>query len=318
MVQPSLKTITLSGSYRKFPEELARDIEHFRDCGVTVLSPHSATILNSLEGFVLLQNDPLTSLSSFSDDKLPEAMRSIENSHLRAIQQSDALWLVLPQGYCGVSTAFEIGWALAHNVPIYYHQQYHSVIREPIIRSYAMPVRSIDHLVASFSALPKVDPRVIRHFQQEVYSSPRNNDTHTDNLFNASIAVGPLIVNPQREILLVKTHKWRGRYSIPGARINSGEKIEAALLRATKEQTGLFGRVDTDLCTFDELPNDGYFRQGTSRIFVDKIVLVSDKTVSLDHRAESSVWISPATALSELDIEPNARKTVEEYVQRYC
>ncbi len=313
MIDLSLKTITLSGSYRKFPDELAQDLEHFRDCGVNVLSPHSATIISSLDGFVSLKEDPLTSLSLFSETKIPEAMRFIENSHLRAIQQSDALWLVLPQGYCGVSTAFEIGWALAHNVPVYYHGKFQPVVREPIIRSYATAVQNIDHLVSFFSALPKVDPQVMRYFQQDVYNSPKTGDN-----YNASVAVGPLLVNSQQEILLVKTHKWGGRYSILGERINPGEKICTAFLRAVKEQTGLSGTIAQDLCTFDELPDGGYFRGDTSRVFVDKVVLVADKTVSLDHRAESFFWIPPAVALRDLDIESNARKTVEVYVERYC
>ncbi len=308
-----LKTIALSGSYRKFPEELAKDLEHFHDLGVKVLSPHSATILSSVDDFVLLQDDPITSFLSHSDRKIPQAMRFIENGHLRAIQQSDALWLVLPQGYCGVSTSFEIGWALAHNVPVFYDGKYRPVVREPIIRSYATAVQSIDHLVSSFSVLPKVDPKVMRNFQQQIYA-PQTVTTP----FNASVAVGPLLVNPKREILLVKTHKWGGRYSIPGERINPGERIETAVLRAVKEQTGLSGTVDQDLCTFDELPESGYFRSGTSRVFVDKVVLVNDKLISLDHRAESAVWVNPVTALRDLDIEPNARKTVEVYAERYC
>ncbi len=57
----NLRAVAISGSYRKFPEQLAHDIEHFQDLGVNVLSPHSATIISSLDGFVLLQNDPLTS-----------------------------------------------------------------------------------------------------------------------------------------------------------------------------------------------------------------------------------------------------------------
>jgi len=310
---PSLKSISISGSYRKFPEQLAQDIENFQDLGIKVLSPHGAIILSSLNDFVLLKNDPVTSFSSFSDTTISEAMRFIENSHLRALQQSDALWLVLPQGYCGVSTAFEMGWALAHNVPVYYHQQYQPAVREPIIRSYATPVRSIEHLVSSFSGLAKVDPRVMRYFQQDVYGSPK-----TGNNYNASVAVGPLLVNLQQEILLVKTHKWGGRYSIPGERINPGERMEAAFLRVTKEQTGLSGIVGNNLCVFDELPQSGYFRSVTSRLFVDKVVLVADKTVSLDHRAESFVWIPPAVALRDLDIESNARKTVEDYAERFC
>lgn len=41
--------------------------------------------------------------------------------------------------------------------------------------------------------------------------------------------VGALIFNPQGEIFLMKSHKWRNKYVIPGGHIELGETIAATL-----------------------------------------------------------------------------------------
>ena len=179
-----LRFITISGSYRKFIDEVGLALESFRNAGVTVLSPKSASILSSVDGFVSLRGDPIPRIDLVADDRFIEAMTLIENSHLHAIQQSDALWVVLPTNYCGAATALEVGWALAHRVPVFF------------------------------------DAR---------YSQPESN-----------------------------------------------------------------------------------------RIFIDHMVAVSSQQVRLDSRAQEYVWIPPTEALRELDIEPNARKTIETYIRLHC
>ena len=315
-----LHAVTISGSYRKFSDELALALEAFRDLGVTVLSPQSATILSSLDGFVSLQGDPIQRIDHFADSTLLDAMRVVENSHLKAIQRSDALWAIVPEGYCGAATAFEIGWALAHRVPVFYDAHYAPQMREPVLTMYAVPVQSIEHLFQQFESMPRVDPRVARHFLHYLppYSAP---PATKETVASVNVAVGSVIADysrrygrgQQRKILLVKTHKWKGRFSLVGDRLRSGEKLHAALLRAVSEQTGLEGVVRHDVCAFDELPDGGYYVPRAARIFVDKVVAVPRKNVTLDHRAQESVWIPPRQALRELDIEPNARRTISQY-----
>ena len=51
--------------------------------------------------------------------------------------------------------------------------------------------------------------------------------------------VGALILNPQGELFLMRSHKWRDRYVIPGGHIELGERMEDALRREIKEETNL-------------------------------------------------------------------------------
>lgn len=50
---------------------------------------------------------------------------------------------------------------------------------------------------------------------------------------------GALIFNLEDKIFLLKSHKWKGRYTIPGGHIELGESMEQALKREINEETGL-------------------------------------------------------------------------------
>ena len=321
MAMGNLRTVTISGSYRKFYEELALAIEAFRDLGVTVLSPQSATILSSLDNFVSLQGDLVQGIDTIADRNIRTAMTLVENSHLKAIQRSDALWAIVPGGYCGVATAFEVGWALAHRVPVFYDAKYAAQVREPVLQMYAVPTKGIDYLVHHFESMPGVDPVVSRHFLRSLQSLPLSSRKEVPA--HATVAVGSVIVDQskfsrrkqERDILLVRTHKWGGRFSLVGDRLRPGEKLRAALVRTVSEQTGLEGIVRHDVCAFDELPDSGYYIPRAARVFVDKVVGVKTRKVVLDNRAQEHLWVPPRIALRDLDLEPNARHTIALYEQ---
>ena len=118
-----------------------------------------------------------------------------------------------------------------------------------------------------------------------------------------------------KEVLLVKTHKWGGRYSIVGGKVKRNERLDSALVREVREETGLSSKVGRHLCTFDQIKNSGYYRSGIQHIFVDNVVHVNSKRVRLNDEAEDYIWLPAKVALEELPIEPNARLTLEIYAK---
>ena len=52
-----------------------------------------------------------------------------------------------------------------------------------------------------------------------------------------------VIENAQGKILLVKSPKWRNKWTMPGGHIEPGETIEEAALREVKEETGINVRI---------------------------------------------------------------------------
>lgn len=95
----------LCGSFRKDHEGLLRAYHELIDTNCQVLSPHTLDFND--EEFV---RDGAT---------LDMSARTLEDYHLMSIRQADFIWLHAPEGYVGTSAAFEIGYALAHHIPIF-------------------------------------------------------------------------------------------------------------------------------------------------------------------------------------------------------
>lgn len=132
------------------------------------------------------------------------------------------------------------------------------------------------------------------------------------------IATGTIIerdVKDKKEVLLVKTHKWGDRYSIVGGKVRRNERLNDALLREVYEETGLSGEVGRHLLTFDQIKDSGYYQKGIQHVFVDNVVHVTNKKIILNHEAQSYVWTTADNALRSLDIEPNAKMTLELYTK---
>ena len=51
--------------------------------------------------------------------------------------------------------------------------------------------------------------------------------------------VGALIFNPEGKMLLVQSHKFHGKWVVPGGHIEVGERMADAVIREAKEETGL-------------------------------------------------------------------------------
>ena len=75
--------------------------------GVNVLSPADPRIVDQYGEFVFVASDRLRSISL------------VQKRHLAAIQASDFLWLVDPEGYVGTSSSFEVGCATTSGIPVF-------------------------------------------------------------------------------------------------------------------------------------------------------------------------------------------------------
>ena len=79
---------------------------------------------------------------------------------------------------------------------------------------------------------------------------------------------GALIFNPEGRILLMKSHKWKDRYVMPGGHIELGEKIEDALKKEIKEEAGL-DIYDLEFICFQEFIFNNAFYKKKHFIFFD-------------------------------------------------
>ena len=126
--------------------------------------------------------------------------------------------------------------------------------------------------------------------------------------------VGALIFNPEGKILLVKSHKWRDRYTLVGGHIELGEKMEDALKREVKEETGL-DIYDIEFILFQEFIFDKAFWKKRHFIFLDYACKTKTKKVTLNSEGQEYVWVSHKKAL-KLPIDSYTRKTINEYSKK--
>jgi len=288
----------IHGSFQKHFEEIRRVRQIFIAAGIEVLAPEFSNIVDSKDGFAILESNTGT------DQRMIELLYL---HNLKRLGENGFSYFVDPDGYIGKSVSYELGIAQLSNVrcffseapndhPVYLHKN--SVWRPEMLAEFIVQDQKLPS--------PQVAPNeeAIQKLWEDLMVP------------GSLVSVGGIIEHEERgrkEILLVKTHKWGGRYSVVGGKVRRHERLGEALLREVKEETGLGGEVRDHLCTFDQIKNSGYYLSGIQHIFVDNIVRVGNRRVTLNDEAQGYVWLPADIALRDLDIEPNARHTVQLY-----
>jgi 8-oxo-dGTP pyrophosphatase MutT (NUDIX family) len=260
------------------------------------------------DGFVHLASD---------SSKDPRVTELIYLKKLSELGSEGFSYYVNPNGTLGTSASYELAMDQLTNtrylfmVPLRDHPAYVPQ------NSVWQPSELADYIAESGHYPPPFIP------QDEEYIHKMVQDLI---LPGSIIAVGAIIVDEsgkkyrtgqEKEVLMVQTHKWGDRFSIVGGKVQRNERLADALQREVLEETGLESDIQDSICTFDELRGGGYFIPRTHRVFTDNVVAVASRRVTLNYEAQDSVWMPPSVALRDLDIEPNARKTLELYVENH-
>ena len=100
-------SVVISGSFRRHFDGISEAVKTFESLGVSVLSPRASKVVDPGEEFAILETD------NTSDPK------TLEQRHLDAITNADALYLYDPDGYIGDSSKMELGWTIALGKPVF-------------------------------------------------------------------------------------------------------------------------------------------------------------------------------------------------------
>ncbi len=288
----------IHGSFSKHFDEIQRVHALFSQAGIEVLAPKNSELVAQTDGFALFE------------DEANLDPRLVELQYLHKIKQlgnNGFSYFVNPGGYIGKSASYELGIAQLTNTRCFFMNtlaDHPAYIHKNAIYS---PENLVDYILQNDS-LPNLK---IHRNEKKIH------DLWEDLMVPGSVvAAGAIIereVKDKKEILLVKTHKWGDRYSIVGGKVRRNELLSSAMLREVHEETGLSGAVGRHIATFDQIKNSGYYKKGIQHIFVDNIVRVMSKKVTLNEEAQEYIWVNPNEALAHLNIEPNARHTLELY-----
>lgn len=126
--------------------------------------------------------------------------------------------------------------------------------------------------------------------------------------------VGVFIFNPSGEMLLVKSHKWPGKYVVPGGHVELGERIEEAAIREAKEETGL-DVYDLKFILFQQYVYDTSFWKKRHFIFFDYACKTDSLSVELNDEAQEHVWVEPEAAL-RLPLDTYTRTALERIIAK--
>src|SRR5689334_24517704 len=126
--------------------------------------------------------------------------------------------------------------------------------------------------------------------------------------------VGVFIFNPANELLLLKSHKWPGHYTIPGGHVELGEQIEDAAIREAKEETGL-DVYDLEFINFQEFIYDPSFWKRRHFIFFDYACRTSSTDIKLNDEAEEYTWVRLEDAI-HLPLDTYTRVSIDKLIEQ--
>ncbi|HEY9153454.1 MAG TPA: NUDIX domain-containing protein [Anaerolineales bacterium] len=124
-----------------------------------------------------------------------------------------------------------------------------------------------------------------------------------------------LIFNPHGELLLTKSHKWRGKYVVPGGHIELGESAVEAAHREIREETSLEIR-DLEYLSWQEFIYDEQFWKPCHFIFLNFMARMDQGEIVLNDEAEEFIWMDPQKALTELDTDSYTAVSIRTYLSR--
>ena len=125
--------------------------------------------------------------------------------------------------------------------------------------------------------------------------------------------VGALLVGPSERVLLLRSHKWRDTWSVPGGKLDYGETIAAGLRRECLEETGL--AIDSvHWAPTLEAVNSPEFYKPAHFILLNFIARCHSEAVTLNDEAQAYSWQVPQEALA-LPLNSFTRALLDYYLE---
>ncbi len=127
-------------------------------------------------------------------------------------------------------------------------------------------------------------------------------------------ALGVLIYNQKNQVLLIKNPKYLDRWSVPGGKVNKGEKVEETAKREIKEETGLeidnleFISIENSI-DYEFFPKDKHF------VLLNYIARESGGKIKKSREVSDFIWIDPKEALKRDDISDTVISLLQKFIE---
>jgi ADP-ribose pyrophosphatase YjhB (NUDIX family) len=126
------------------------------------------------------------------------------------------------------------------------------------------------------------------------------------------VTVGAIVERSDGRILVVRTHKWRGRFGLPGGKVERGEPLVEALRREILEETGLTIRDVRLVLVQDSIDSPEFYRPA-HMVLLNYHCRVNGSDVRLNDEADAFLWAMPTEALA-LDLNAPTRLLITHWL----
>jgi phosphoglycolate phosphatase len=128
------------------------------------------------------------------------------------------------------------------------------------------------------------------------------------------ITVGAIIERADGKLLLVRTHKWRGRWGLPGGKVDRGETLEDALRRELREETGLEIHDMTFVIAQESIDSPEFYKPA-HMLLMNYHCRSEGSDVRLNDEAQEYLWAVPEAALG-LELSTPTRTLIERWLEK--
>jgi 8-oxo-dGTP diphosphatase len=131
------------------------------------------------------------------------------------------------------------------------------------------------------------------------------------------VGVGALIHDREGRVLLIKRRfePNKGRWSLPGGLLETGETLLEAGRREVREEVGVEIEVEELFQVSEEIVRDAEGKARFHFVLVDFLATLDPEgaTIILNGESESFIW-SKAEDIKGLDVSENTKRIVEKYL----
>ncbi len=291
----------IHGSFIKHYPLITDTARIFTKAGINIIAPRITKVIGETDGFTHLEGDA-------SRDPIFTELQYIAN--MNELNNNDFHYFINPEGIIGCSASYELGLAQRCGQRIIFYE------------------KLLDHP----AYIPKGSiwkPQDLANYYIEHGNIP--NSLTTEDIHKTAnqtllpypiVTVGSIIVDfsgtkpgQERDILLVNTGTWGDQWTIVGSKAEQ-RNLNYSLQQTILFETGLKTEINERICTFEEIENAGYYNPGISRFFVDSISITHNRDIQPGNQNNEWTWITPTNALN-MNIEPNARRTLIKYIKNY-
>lgn len=140
----------------------------------------------------------------------------------------------------------------------------------------------------------------------------------SENLYprGIEVIVGPYIINDKKEILLFRSPKWIGQWTICGGHVEVGEHLDEALKREVKEEIGVDIEILDVINVGDFIAHPPEFKRNAHFVYIDSLVKLKSEDFKFNDEITEARWFKISEALKMPNIHASCRQGLTK-VQAY-